>query len=156
MRASTGKLITLNSSEDFCSNPVRSDGLQHGRGTQFVNGQRVYEGDWAVGKWSGSGRLWRSDGHSLKYEGDFLDGQQHGAKGTLFNLDGSVKYRGAWRHGHAVGAHQDALLDEFDELRSSAFDESSVGDISMFNESRDSIDTSMDVRTDDANSFMSP
>lgn len=99
-----------------------TDDLRHGKGVfkypsgdcyegMFAKGQRsgfgrfnfdggYYEGDWALGKYNGTGVLHWGQGHS--YQGEFIEGTFHG-KGVKKNGAGEIIQEGYWGEGHFQG-----------------------------------------------------
>mmetsp|Transcript_62320 Transcript_62320/g.115663 ORF Transcript_62320/g.115663 Transcript_62320/m.115663 type:complete len:220 (+) Transcript_62320:95-754(+) len=81
------------------------DDVQHGQGRQKWSDGRVYEGEFAHGKFSGFGHMtWITPQGQLVYEGEYKDDLKHG-KGKFTWHDGRV-YDGDWfdgkRHGRAL------------------------------------------------------
>eukprot|EP00747_Dinoflagellata_sp_TGD_P055085 gnl/TRDRNA2_/TRDRNA2_149349_c1_seq2.p1 gnl/TRDRNA2_/TRDRNA2_149349_c1~~gnl/TRDRNA2_/TRDRNA2_149349_c1_seq2.p1 ORF type:complete len:239 (-),score=42.63 gnl/TRDRNA2_/TRDRNA2_149349_c1_seq2:28-744(-) len=79
----------------------RSD-QPHGKGRQTWSNGRVYEGEFAYGKFSGFGRMvWQTNGGPMIYEGEYMEDQKHG-RGKFLWADGR-SYDGEWRNGKRWG-----------------------------------------------------
>lgn len=81
------------------------DGVAHGYGRLYVDGQLKYEGDFSKGVFHGKGIYFTTHeptGHARKfYKGQFMHGEFHGY-GKLYDIHtGKVAYKGRFIHGKA-------------------------------------------------------
>jgi len=75
----------------------------HGIGEFYVDGKKIYEGEWLNGEKSGKGTYYSqfSDGSNSKYQGEWLNNKKNG-KGVLYN-DGKKYYEGEWENDQMNG-----------------------------------------------------
>ncbi|CAE8687361.1 unnamed protein product [Polarella glacialis] len=82
---------------------------QHGQGRQTWSDGRVYDGQFQVGRFSGTGRMmWHTQKGMLVYEGQYKDDLKHG-HGKFVWTDGRT-YDGEWNQGkrHGRGTYMTA------------------------------------------------
>lgn len=78
------------------------DDKQHGKGRQTWTDGRVYDGQFALGKFAGTGRMvWHTQKGSLVYEGQYEDDLKHGW--GKFVWGDRRTYDGEWRRGKRHG-----------------------------------------------------
>ena len=86
----------------LCINGVFHDGVDTGKGAEYVNDRCLYVGEWVGGKWNGVGRDFFAEKRpTLQYYGEFRDGKWSGT-GCIV-LDGTnVLFDGQYEDGHRV------------------------------------------------------
>ncbi|MEW6077584.1 MAG: AHH domain-containing protein [Thermodesulfobacteriota bacterium] len=72
-----------------------NESLPHGKLSEYIGEQILYDGQWINGKKEGSGTIYYSNG--IRYEGPVLDGKPHG-EGLRYE-DGNVVTSGTWDYG---------------------------------------------------------
>jgi antitoxin component YwqK of YwqJK toxin-antitoxin module len=71
-----------------------SHGKPHGKGILAEKGQKIYEGNFQDGKFSGFGIFYFKDGN-IRYQGNWVSGKNSG-KGINYFHNGSKEYEGDW------------------------------------------------------------
>lgn len=74
------------------------NGEPNGKIKCYALGDILYDGEMKDGRYDGYGKLYHSDGTTLKYEGHFKNDQYHG-EGTSYSETGEVVYSGDWKYG---------------------------------------------------------
>lgn len=74
------------------------NGEPNGKIKCYALGDILYDGEMKDGRYDDYGKLYHSDGTTLKYEGHFKNDQYHG-EGTSYSETGEVVYSGDWKYG---------------------------------------------------------